>query len=132
MARTIDNRIMPKPLVCLSSGAGNRDNASPSANHDFMTRLTVDSRAANVITVAHSQSVSLGDFAGLSADPPRRQLLLAAGFFTPGGWLFGNHVDGMVGLKVGHIAASLEIVGEMPENKNPAGYWSGRGSRKIE
>jgi hypothetical protein len=36
----------------------------------------------------------------------------------------------MVGLNDGHIAASLEIIGNNRENKNPAGYWSGRGSRK--
>jgi hypothetical protein len=90
------NTVMPKPLVCISSRAGNRDNAGPLASHGFMTHLTVDSRAATVIAVDHSQSVSLGDYSGLSADSPRRQLLLAAGFFTPGGLLIGNHVDGMV------------------------------------
>jgi hypothetical protein len=63
---------------------GNRGNTGPSASHGFMTRLTVDSRAATVIAVDHSQSVSLGDYSGLSADSPRRQLLLTAGFFTPG------------------------------------------------
>jgi hypothetical protein len=45
------NRIMPKPLVYLSSRAGNRDNTDPSANHGFMTHLTVDPRAATVIAV---------------------------------------------------------------------------------
>jgi hypothetical protein len=48
-----------------------------------MTRLTVDSRAATVIAVDHSQSVSLGDYSGLSADSPRRQLPLTAGFSRP-------------------------------------------------
>ena len=33
-----------------------------------MTHLTVDARAATVIAVDHSQSVSLGDYSGLSAD----------------------------------------------------------------
>jgi hypothetical protein len=36
----------------------------------------------------------------------------------------------MVRLNDGHIAASLEIMGKTQENKKPAGYWSGRGSRK--
>lgn len=44
----------------ISSRAGTRDNAGPSAGHGFMTRLTVESRAATVIAVEHSQSVSLG------------------------------------------------------------------------
>ena len=72
MARTIDNSVMPKPLVCISSRAGKRDNTGPSASHDFMARLTLDSRAATVIAVDHSQSVSLRDYSGLSADsaPP--------------------------------------------------------------
>jgi hypothetical protein len=95
-----------------------------------MTRLTVDSRAAIVIAVDHSQSVSLGDYSGLSADSAPSSVAADGGVFTSGGLLFGNHVDGMVGLNDGHIAASLENVGKMQENKNPAGYWSGRGSRK--
>lgn len=36
------------------------------------------------------------------------------------------------GLNGGHIAASLKVIGNNQENKNPAGYWSGRGSRKID
>jgi hypothetical protein len=34
------------------------------------------------------------------------------------------------GLNGDRIPAAVEIIGEIPENKNPAGYWSGRGSRK--
>jgi hypothetical protein len=89
-------KVMPKPLVCISSRAGNRDNTDPIASHDFMTHLTVDSRVATVITVVHSQFVSLGDLLDCRPITPRRQLLLAAGFFTPGAWLFENHVDGML------------------------------------
>lgn len=81
MARTIYNRIMPKPLVYLSSRAGNRDKTVPSASHDFMTRLTVDSRVATVIAVDHSQSVSLGDYSGLSADSAPSSVAADGGVF---------------------------------------------------
>ena len=81
MARTIYNRVMPKPLVCISSRAVNRDNKGPSASHDFMTRLTVDSRAATVIAVDHSQSVSLGDYSGLSADSAPSSVAAGGGVF---------------------------------------------------
>ncbi|RYD17059.1 MAG: hypothetical protein EOP88_28580 [Verrucomicrobiaceae bacterium] len=43
----------------ISSRAWIRDNAGPSASHRLMTRLTVESRAATVIAVEHSQSFSL-------------------------------------------------------------------------
>lgn len=98
---------------------GIRDNTSPSASHGFMTRLTVDSQVATVIAVDHSRS------------------------FSPGGlcWIVGRLLRPVVGyseimwmewfgMNDGHIAASLEIIGKKRENKNPAGYWSGRGSRK--
>jgi len=75
------NTVMSKPLVCISSRAGNRDNAGPSASHGFMTRLTVDSRAATVIAVDHSQSVSLGDYSGLSADNAPSSVAADGGVF---------------------------------------------------
>jgi len=81
VARTMSNSIMPKPLVCISSRAGNRDNAGPSASHDFMTRLTVDSRAATVVAVDHSQSVSLGDLLELSADFAPSSVAAGGGVF---------------------------------------------------
>ena len=72
---------MPKPLVCISSRAGNRDKTGPSASHDFMTHLTVGSQAANVIAVDHSQSVSLGDYSGLSADSAPSSVAADGGVF---------------------------------------------------
>ena len=122
---------MPKPLVYLSSRAGNRDNAGPPASHDFMTRLTVDSRAAAVIAVDHSQSVSLGDYSGLSADSAPSSVAADDGVFYAR-WFGYLKIMWMewFGLNGGHIAASLKIIGKNQENKNPAGYWSGRGSRK--
>lgn len=74
---------MSKPLVCISSVELNSDNTDPSANHDFMTHLTLDSRVVSVIAVVHSQSVSLGDLPDRRPVTARRQLLLTAGFFTP-------------------------------------------------
>ncbi len=88
---------MPKPLVYLSSRAGNRDNKGPAASHGIMTRLMVDSRAATVIAVDHSQSVSFGDDSGLSSGSAPSSVAVDGGVFTPGGLLFGNHVEGLVG-----------------------------------
>ena len=36
----------------------------------------------------------------------------------------------MVGFEFDRIADALEIPGKNQQNKNPAGCWSGRGSRK--
>ena len=38
----------------------------------------------------------------------------------------------MVGFEFDRIADALEIPGKNQQNKNPAGCWSGRGSRKID
>jgi hypothetical protein len=81
MAHTIDNSIMLKPLVCISSRVGIRDNAGPSASHDFMTHLTVDLRAMTVLAVDHSQSVSLGDYSGLSAGSVPSSVASGGGVF---------------------------------------------------
>ena len=62
----------------------------------FMTHLTVDSRAATVIAVDHSQSVSLGDYSGLSADSVPSSVAADGGVFHARCLLIGNHVDGMV------------------------------------
>jgi hypothetical protein len=70
---------------------------------------------------------------------PRRQLPLTAGFFTPG-WGYLEIMGMVLWLDVwlemhGHTAAALGIAwiagfaGENVENKNPAGFRSGRGSR---
>ena len=83
VTRTIYKTVMSKPLVCISSRVGIRDKTGPSASHDLMTHLTVDLRAATVIAVVHSPSVSLGDLLDCRPIPPRRQLLLTAGFFAP-------------------------------------------------
>ncbi len=123
---------MPKPLVCISSRAGNRDKTGPSASHDFMTHLTVGSQAATVIAVDHSQSVSLGDYSGLSADMAPSSVAADGGVFTPGGLLFVNHVDGMVGLNDGHIAASLEIIGKSRKTKTPPATEAGGVLEKID
>ena len=79
--KTMDYIVMPKPLIYLSSRAGNRDNTGPSASHDFMTHLTVESRAATVIAVDHSQSVSLGDYSELSADSAPSSVAADGGVF---------------------------------------------------
>lgn len=81
MARTIANSVMPKPLVCISSRALNRDNTVPIVSHDCMTYLTVNSRAAILIEVVHSQSVSLGDLAGLAADSAPSSVAADGGVF---------------------------------------------------
>lgn len=97
----------------ISSRAWVRDNAGPSAIHRLMTRLTVESRAATVIAVEHSQSVSLDLLDCRPIHAPSSVAADGGVFHARMGviwksWEWNGWLDGLLRMR-GHAAAALGI-----------------------